>query len=325
MKRLIIITLGLFIFSCSKTRNPEKDTKIIYDKGIVEPFAPELFSKLSNVRDFTITNDESEAYFTLQSHFRELSVIMSIHKEDEKWQTPKIVEFSGKFSDLEPFLSPDGLKLFFVSNRPISKDSTATKDYDIWYVERENFNSNWSAPINVGAPINTNLDEFFPSITSSNNLYFTTIKENMNGQDDIFVSEWKNNVYSEPIAIDSAVNTKGAEFNAFVAPDESFILFSGWRRKDGQGSGDLYISQRKNGKWLPAKNLGKHINSKYMEYCPYVNLETNTLYFTSRRSNIRLKDSGYVNLEELKKEINRFDNGTSRIYKTGFNISIEKY
>lgn len=324
MKTFFLSFFTLFIlcvFSCKDTETNSSEPKLTETKTEVpegvQPFAEHIFSKYSNVRDFTITADETEAYFTLQSPARELSVIMKIKKENDVWQQPEITSFSGKYTDLEPFLSPDNLKLYFVSNRPVSKDSTNTKDMDIWYVERAAKTDVWSKPKNIGAPINTEADEFYPSVASNGNLYFTTIKKELKSQDDIFMSRWENNTYSEPVILGEGVNTIGAEYNAFVAPDESYLIFGGWRRPDGLGSGDMYISRYINGKWTNAENLGDKINSKDMEFCPFVN--DGTLYFTSRRSNVSSKEDGFTNTEELLTEINKYDNGSSRIYKTHFN------
>jgi len=316
---LIILILSLFT-SCNKNEsiksenvNLEVNTE---KKEGVQPFAENVFSKFINVRDFTMTKDEDEAYFSLQSPNRELSVIMKIEKKENVWQEPEISNFSGKYTDLEPFLSPDNLKLYFVSNRPVSKDSTNTKDMDIWYVERTSKNSSWSEPKNIGSPVNTVGDEFYPSVANNGNLYFTTIKKELESADDIFVSRWENNTYSEPKLLGEGVNTEGAEYNAFIAPDESYIIFGGWRRPDGLGSGDMYISKNIDGEWTSAENLGEEINSKYMEFCPFVLNET--LYFTSRRSSVKQKENGFKNAQELISEINKYDNGASRIYKVDF-------
>ena len=282
----------------------------------VQPFAQHIFSQYTNVRDFSMNAEENEAYFSLQSIAAELSVIMKIKKENDIWQNPEISSFSGLYTDLEPFLSPDNLKLYFVSNRPISKDSTNTKDMDIWYVERVSKTSAWSDPKNIGAPINTDADEFYPAVASNNNLYFTTIKKDLESADDIFLSQWENNKYSEPTPLGKGVNTKGEEFNAFIAPDESYIIFGGWRRPDGIGAGDLYLSKNINGEWTEAINLGEKINSKQTDFCPFV--INNILYFTSRRSSVKQKENGFKNAEELLSEINKYDNGASRIYKIEF-------
>lgn len=317
---IIILLLITALSSCKekdakeeKTAKPE--TKIKLKEG-VQPFAEAIFSQFTNVRDFTMTTDENEAYFTLQSPARELSVIMRIEKHDDAWQNPEISSFSGTYTDLEPFLSPDNLKLFFVSNRPVSKDSTNTKDMDIWYVERTTKTDAWSEPKNIGAPINTTDDEFYPAVASNGNLYFTTIKKALESADDIFMSTWENGAYSEPKILGEGVNTKGAEYNAFIAPDESYIIFGGWRRPDGLGSGDMYISKHINGEWSPAENLGDKINSKYMEFCPFV--LNDTLYFTSRRSSVTSKEGGFTTTDDLMSEIDKYENGLSRIYAVDF-------
>lgn len=317
---LLLLAVTFSLVSCDKEKKSKAkntNTQLEHKEG-VQPFAEHIFSKFSNVRDFTMSSDETEAYFTLQSPARELSVIMKILKDNGEWQDPQISSFSGRFNDLEPFLSPDNLKLYFVSNRPVSKDSINTKDMDIWFVERSSKTSEWSQPKNIGAPINTPGDEFYPSVASNGNLYFTTIKKELESQDDIFMSKWENNTYNEPIKLGEGVNTKGAEYNAFIAPDESYIIFGGWRRANGLGSGDMYISENKNGEWSMAKNLGEQINSKGMEFCPFVN--NGTLYFTSRRSSVKMKENGFTSTEELISQISKYDNGFSRIYQVEFKM-----
>ena len=80
-------------------------------------FSPELFKNLPNVRDFSMSKNKSEIYFTIESYCKTYSFIACIKRTGKKWGKPKAVSFSGEFKDLEPFLSPDGLKLFFASNR----------------------------------------------------------------------------------------------------------------------------------------------------------------------------------------------------------------
>lgn len=320
LNALLIAAILLSFSSCkdieTSNETPTELKTESHKKVGVQPFAEHIFSQFTNVRDFTIDKNESEAYFTLQSPARELSVIMKIEKKNNAWQKPEISSFSGQYTDLEPFLSPNNLKLYFVSNRPISKDSTNTKDTDIWYVERPSITEAWSKPKNLGAPINSDGDEFYPTVADNGNLYFTLIKKDLKSEDDIFVSKWQNNAYTKPTLLGEGVNTKGAEYNAFIAPDESYIIFGGWRRPDALGSGDMYISKSINGEWSTAENLGEPINSKYMEFCPFVS--NGTLYFTSRRSNVKSKENGYTTTEELISEINKYDNGASRIYSISF-------
>ena len=178
----------------------------------------------------------------------------------------------------------------------------------------------WGSPTNLGFPINTDADEFYPSVSKKGNMVLTSTRNGTKGKDDIFYSELNNGVYSEPISLSDSINTTGYEFNAFLSAQEDYLIFTAYNRFDGLGSGDLYISKKdKNGKWGKSKNLGNTFNSTAMDYCPFVDEKNGVLYFTSRRVSSAIKSS-FKNLNELNKEINKYENGLSRIYKVDFKV-----
>ena len=229
---------------------------------------------------------------------------------------PEVASFSGMYKDLEPFLSPNGLQLFFASNRVNNKSKAIKKDIDIWYVERVSLQSKWSAPKNVGPIINTKANEYYPSVTSKGDLFFTAAYKDAKGKEDIYVSRYVNGLYTKPVSLGTGVNSKKYEFNAYVAPDESFIMFTSYGRKDDLGGGDLYISYKdKNNKWTAAEHLGKNINSNKIDYCPFVDFKTNTFYFTSDRNLLSKSFSSRKNIKELKHALKIAPNGLGRIYK----------
>ncbi|WP_130734383.1 PD40 domain-containing protein [Flavobacterium sp. J27] len=282
------------------------------NKQVIPAF--DFLINYSNCRDFTLSKNQDEMYFTVQNMNEEISRIVFSKKVKNKWTKPNLVSFSSNFRDLEPFLSQDGLRLYFASNRPLQDTISTSKDYDIWYVERKSVSGNWSKPINIGAPVNTEKDEFYPSVALNGNLYFTSENKNSLGKDDIFVSYWNTNKYSNPENLGTTINSSGYEFNAFIDPEEKFLIFTGYKREDGLGSGDLYISyQDTNGKWQTAKSLGETINSVAMDYCPFYDTNNNILYFTSRRNNTSNKN--FQTLADFEQEINQYENGCSRIYK----------
>jgi hypothetical protein len=226
--------------------------------------------KYPNVRDFTMNADGNEAYFTIQNPLEELAIIVRMTKNKDKWSEPVMVPFTGHYRDIEPSLSPDGLRLYFSSDRPTNVQSKDAKDYDIWYVERKDMKSDWSTPKNIGAPVNSEKDEFYPSLARNGNLYFTSERDGAPGKDDIFMSKW-DGAYTLPIPLSIAVNSAGLEFNAFIDPDEKYLLYTGYARPGNVGSGDLFISYKNaDGTWGESKSLGAVINSKYMDYCPFV-------------------------------------------------------
>jgi hypothetical protein len=290
------------------------------ENTVVQP-ALEDMGEFINIRDFTKATNNEEAYISIQSITADLSVLAKIINIDGHWGQPELVPFSGQYIDLEPMLTNQDRRLYFASNRPVDSTSITPKDFDIWYVEREHANAPWGKPINVGVPINSEHNEFYPSLAQNMNLYFTSDRSGTLGLDDIFMGAWKGAAYETPISLGESINTEGYEFNAFVSPNEAYLIFSGYDREEGYGSGDLYISFRdETGKWGPSTNMGKEINSKFMDYCPFVDHNNQTLYFTSRRSAI----GGVLDLSsigEVQNELQRYENGQSRIYRVAIDLN----
>lgn len=269
---------------------------------------------LKNIRDIAVSNAGDEIYFTHQHPEMKYSTIYIVSKiGDDNWSMPKKAPFSGKHLDMEPFFSPDNLRLYFVSDRQKKGVKSKTKDFDIWYLERKSPADTWSAPINVGEPINTTANEFYPSVSSNGDFYFTSDREGTKGKDDIFFSAFKNGVYEKPVSLSDSINSDGMEFNAYVSPKGNFLIYSCYNREDGFGSGDLYISHRtENNEWSKAKNMGESINSPQMDYCPFV--LNGVLYFTSKRAIDEL-----LFLEEQK----NFPGGRSRLFSAIISESIK--
>jgi hypothetical protein len=301
---------GQVIFTCEKSGKNSK------------PHELNLF-KFDNVRDFAMNKWGTEIYFSVQSPGSEISAIVWCKKTKDKWSEPEVLNFSGKFNDLEPFLSWDNTRLYFVSDRPLTKSSTERKDFDIWYCER-NPAGNWSEPRNMGAPVNSAENEFYPSVSKNGNLYFTNDGKRSKGKDDIFVCKYTDGKYCSPVSVSDSINTDGYEFNAFVSPNEDYIIFTGYNKPDGMGSGDLYISYKTaDGMWTKAKNMG-NVNSKQMDYCPFVDEANKVLYFTSRRNNLKKEFEKNLNTSELLDAINAYENGQSRLYKVPFDVFLKK-
>jgi hypothetical protein len=222
--------------------------------------------------------------------------------------------FSGDYRDLEPFLSPDGLRLYFASNRPV-EDGGPAKDFDIWYVERERMDGAWGDPVNLGPPVNTAGNEFYPAVTANGDLFFTSDGEGSKGQDDIFFCRSQEGGYAQPVSLGEAINTEGYEFNAWVSADGAMLIYTAYNRDGGLGSGDLYISRKgADGHWQPSENLGPGVNSDRMDYCPFVDA-TGILYFTSKRVAFPAEPFGFGTVADLLEATTQTANGQSRLYR----------
>lgn len=276
---VVILILHASLFAHAQTKSLDTfgkppATAALFEKDIVNTFL--------NERDFAISPDGSEIFFTITTPRSSIQTIVYCSKtKSGKWSKPVVAPFAGTFSDLEPAFSSDGSVLYFASNRPL--EGTEPKDFDIWKVERTG--KRWGIPVNLGPVINTAGDEFYPSIAKSGNIYFTAAYPGGPGKEDIYMSEFSNNAYQKPVPLDTMVNSRFFEFNAFITPDENVILFTSYGRSDDSGGGDLYASFKQNGKWQPARNI-KELNSPRLDYCPYVSPDGLSLFFTSERHSL---------------------------------------
>lgn len=228
----------------------------------------------------TFTPDGKTIYFTKATPDFGFWTIVSSRFENGKWAAPEVAPFSGQYSDSDPFISPDGAKLYFVSNRP-SVGATPRRDFDIWMVDKTP--SGWGEPQNLGAPVNTDNIEFSPAVTSTGVLYFSSNRSGGKGDFDLYRCRLVNNKCNEVENLGDAINTRGREVREYVSPNEELLIFTAAGRQDGQGGTDLYVSTRKDGAWLPARNLGSKVNSPALELSPAISPDGKYLFFTSTR------------------------------------------
>ena len=78
-------------------------------------------------------------------------------------------EVNTPFLDGCPIQAPDGLSLYMASNRP-----GGLGGLDIWVANRERENEPWSAPVNLGAPVNSAADDFCPTPIHGGGLFFVS-------------------------------------------------------------------------------------------------------------------------------------------------------
>lgn len=278
-------------------------------------FGEGTISTSINERDFAISPDGNEIFYTISTPKSTFQTIVFSKKNSKgEWSAPEVAPFAGEYSDLEPVFSHDGKTLFFSSNRPLTGDQV--KDFDVWKVSRTS--GGWSKAENLGQVINTEADEFYPSVARNGNIYFTAAYKGGPGREDIYVSEFKNNEYQKPVALDTMVNSKFYEFNAFVDPEEKYILFTSYGRKDDSGGGDLYIATKDaTGKWTSSRNL-KELNSPQLDYCPFVSPDGKSLFITSERHQLPMSFKSKPTVQKIREIANSLLNGTGNIYWISF-------
>jgi len=208
-----------------------------------------------------------------------------------KWSQPTIAIFSGKYNDFEPCISPDGKSFYFASMRPSKGKQTMKNDIDIWKMEQNDYG--WSEPKRLGDTINTNCMEYYPSITKDGTLYFGRNDLALT-RGDIYSSKFSKSSFTKPEKLPDIVNLPNTSFNAFISPDESYLIFSTYVQDSLSWHSDLYISFRnKNGNWNTPENMGKQINSKGNDFSPWVSYNGKCLFFASTRLNTTGKNKNH--------------------------------
>ena len=231
-----------------------------------------------------------------------------------KWTEPKVASFLGNY-DAKCALSPDGNKMVFSCGMPYDKKGKSLDHWEIWMVERSE--NGWSEPVNMGPPMNSKeYSSVCPTIANSGNIYFySPTKPGSLGEGDIWMSEFKNGKYSDPVNLNTPINTKYWENDPFIDPDESYIIFQSDRDGDHE-FGDLFISYKdKKGKWIKPINMGKNVNTSYSgEGCPMVSPDGKYLFFSGMKKNYNMFTNQPVNYKDKMRILNSPGNGSEDIF-----------
>ncbi|MDP4150931.1 MAG: hypothetical protein Q8927_06255 [Bacteroidota bacterium] len=286
-------------------------------------FAPGRVSDALSNRDMAISPSGSELFYTIQAVRGQVSMILRMYYSGGAWHGPEMAPFSGRYGDLEPAYSSGGDTLYFASNRPL-REGDPMKDFDIWMVRNEH--GKWGEPVRLDTVVNSVKDEFYPSVARNGNLYFTREMKDGKGREDIAVSEWKNGRYLPPYSLPEAINSDKYEFNAFVDPDEQFLLFSSFGRSDELGGGDLYVSFKdRRGQWMQAVHLDSTINSNGIDFCPYVSPDKKYLFFTSGKMRSEPPFAKPLTFGDLQSLLGSPGNGLNDIYWAEWKAIRDKY
>jgi len=214
--------------------------------------------------------------------------------ENGKWGRPVVAAFSGKYNDTDPFVSPDGKRMFFVSNRPVDpKQEKPQKNYHLWYVDHIS-GDEWSAPKHVDAPVNIDGSNCYaPSVSSAGTLFFCARNREGNTGMGGYSARWLGDHYEKPKQL--ILLGKEDVQDPFTAPDESYIVFL--------SGNDLYYCAKSGDGWAPAQKLGPQVNNGDGNSSPYVSHDGKMLYYSSNRiqgfykRNVKGKPLNYDQLE----------------------------
>lgn len=269
-------------FAATAQNTPHQKPPYATGRPMPEPsiFAEGIVSTRDYESGITFTPDGKTIYFVKSTPDLSFRVILVSNFDGRRWSAPEVAPFSGQYSDTDPCLSPDGIKLFFASRRPVA-GSAPKADTDLWMVEKTS--GGWSEARHLDATVNSESNETSPSVTTDGTLYFSSNRAGGKGAADIYRARFAGGRYAAPENLGESVNTPMPELQVFVVPDASVLIFAAAGRDDGHGGTDLYLSRWKDGAWMKASNLGGKINSGGSESAPRVSPDGRYLFWTSTR------------------------------------------
>ncbi|MBC7866972.1 MAG: PD40 domain-containing protein [Gloeobacteraceae cyanobacterium ES-bin-316] len=265
----------------------------------VQSISGTVFSQATIFEPVTISNDKvfgaslspngKQIFFVNAFGGRDTLQIMESKKIKGKWQKPTPAFFAdARYKEIDPTVSPDGETILFNSNEGDGKT------FDIYALYKTA--SGWTNPEKLSSAVNSSGSDFFATMSSNRNIYFTRRIES----NDIYVSYFLNNQYQNAVPLDSTINSAKNESNPYIAPDESYLIFFS-DQEGGFGDSDLYISFRNNNKWSRPLNLGGKVNTALSEFCPAVDVKGGYFYFsrTTVIGNTRKENIYRIKLKEL--------------------------
>ena len=203
-----------------------------------------------------------------------------------RWSKPETATFSGQWRDIEPAMAPDGSYLVFSSNRPATEGGKAIDGFfqgktqpgkggNLWRVNRTR--NGWSEPVRLPDELNSNTAIYSPSVARSGNIYFNQ-SDPVTKRERLCWSQWINGHYTapEPVSFDDG-GTRN--FTAAVAPDESFILFSGRRPPSPEHQAVVFVAFAENHRWKTPVPFKPYLYGEQERLSP----DLKTLYFVSDR------------------------------------------
>jgi len=169
----------------------------------------------------TFSPDGRELYFiAADEQFRGWHIMMS-RCEVRGWSAPVSPSFAAHPGVIEadPFFTPDGKGLYFISARQDPKN----EDFDIWYVARDDAHG-WGTPERLPEPVNSRYEELLPRTDRAGHLYFGSNRPGGFGKSDIYVAERDESGRWSVRNVGAPVSTAADEYEAAVSEDGNTMI-----------------------------------------------------------------------------------------------------
>ncbi len=266
------------------------DTGIIYREGII--------STSDHDEGGLLATNFGETYFWRRKPGEKQKIYMMEsppYQEGRMRKKGDTVRFQSKPSvtsfstdrDENPFLTKDGLTLYFASERPIpGRPNKGNFDMNIWITHRDSVGGQWAEPralppsfnlvqaegedwptANINSVFSLDDQNFYVSTQNPGDTVMRLYVYQRDASDNLIDPKRVYGLFS-----DSKYSVSGAQ----VSPDGKYLVFNSYGAPGGEGGEDIYVSRNEGfGRWSQAVPLTT-INTEHEEagpsFGPYGNL-----------------------------------------------------
>jgi hypothetical protein len=228
-------------------------------------FMPGAVSAERNDYNLSITDDGRTLVFARsEADFAKARILVSERGRmpGARWSPPQpISSLDGRYRDSDPWLTPDGRTLYFVSDRPTAA-RPEKRDMDVWRSVKSR--GRWGAPEHLGDLVNRRGEELGPEVHDGR-LYFASALRSGLGGLDVYVAEPTPGGFGAPRLLPAPINSAASESDFTLSRDGRTALF--WRMVGERGL--LHVSRRGvDGRWSEPEALPDSVNIGPFNFTP---------------------------------------------------------
>jgi hypothetical protein len=240
--------------------------------------------------DYNVGTDAAQKLLVFarsQPDFKDAHIWLA-RRDGKTWTRPQQVPFTDpRYSDSDPWLTPDGRTLYFISNRPLQGEAPR-KDLELWRVAVHA--DGFGAPEHL-AMLGSEGQELGPELHRGW-LYFNSTRAGGPARMSIWRARAIGAGFGQPEALPAPFNEGAVQGDFTLSPDGNTAVF--WSQRGEVKDPDLFAARRTPRGWSAAVRLPAPVNAPGMDFTPAFSPNGQRLHLASMRKPAWFDDAGHV-------------------------------